>query len=697
MKVVKAAALLLLLLCMPHNAGAEILKVACVGNSVTYGYGLQHREQDCYPAQLQRILSDGYEVGNFGHSGATLLFKGHRPYVGLPAFRNALDYNPDIVVIHLGLNDTDPRDWPDYRDDFVGDYCALIDSFRTRNPSARIMICRMTPIFHRHPRFKSSTRDWFRQIQDAIGHVARARGVELVDLHTPLSCRPELFSDALHPDEEGAGIIAATVAGAVTGDYGGLRLPPLYTSGMVIQRDQPVVVRGQADAGSPVTLLFKDQVRSVRAGRDGQWSVTLSPMAADGRGDRLTVMAPDSIIHLDDVVVGDVWICSGQSNMAFRVNESVGPEVDNNIEYVRSGSQIRLYDMRPRYYTTNEAWDSAARDLVNHLEYYHPARWVRTDSASVAEFSAVGFAFGRNLADSLDVPIGLISNSVGGSPIESWIDRETLQQELPDILYDFANNDMIQSWVRERAMVNSAGESADMRRHPYHPAYLYESAMAPIEGLAVKGVIWYQGESNAHNAELHSRLFPLLVSSWRKGFGSEVPFYFAQLTSINRPSWPVFRDSQRRLAAAVPGVAMAVIHDLGDSLDVHPRRKLEVGRRLALAALYHSYGHDLECSGPVPVSARADGRGTVTLMFTHSDGLSTSDGMDPRTFELAADDHYFYPAQALINVDGSVTLKSDRVPHPCYVRYAWQPYTRANLVNASGLPASTFMVDVTAE
>ena len=155
----KGIIFIVLCLCVCASHAAQKVKVACVGNSVTYGYGLQDREHDSYPVRLQQMLGEGYEVGNFGHSGATLLYKGHRPYIGLPEFHQALDFKPDWVVIHLGLNDTDPRNWPDWKEEFIPNYRALIDSFRLVNPEARILVCKMTPIFDRHPRFQSGTRD----------------------------------------------------------------------------------------------------------------------------------------------------------------------------------------------------------------------------------------------------------------------------------------------------------------------------------------------------------------------------------------------------------------------------------------------------------------------------------------------------------------------------------------------------------
>ncbi len=186
-----------------------------------------------------------------------MLKNGFRPYWILPEFEEAISYKPDIVIIHLGLNDTDPRSWPKFRDEFVRDYSSLIDTFKTINPGgAEVKICRLTPIFTGHKRFKSSTRDWFWQVQDALETVAEINNVALIDLHTPLYRRPDLLPDAVHPTGEGAGIIARTVYGAITQEYGGLRLAPPFSSGMVLQRKQPIVFWGTANGGSEVAVKF---------------------------------------------------------------------------------------------------------------------------------------------------------------------------------------------------------------------------------------------------------------------------------------------------------------------------------------------------------------------------------------------------------------------------------------------------------
>ena len=282
---------------------AEKIKVACVGNSITYGYTLDNRERDAYPSQLQRLLGDSYIVGNFGKSGATLLEKGHRPYVKQEEYQQALQFAADIVVIHLGINDTDPRNWPDFRDDFVGDYLRLIDSFKQVNPRSRIIVARLSPIADRHPRFISGTRQWREEIQAQIDVVAQLSGAEVIDFHTPLYAYPILLPDALHPNAEGAGILARTVYSGITGDYGGLKLPAIYTDYMVLQRDLPLRIHGTADAGTPVTVSIAKQQKKTVAGTDGKWEVMLDPLKA-GDQYELTIQTPRQKETFRKVAVG---------------------------------------------------------------------------------------------------------------------------------------------------------------------------------------------------------------------------------------------------------------------------------------------------------------------------------------------------------------------------------------------------------
>ena len=671
---------------------AQKIKVACVGNSVTYGYGVADRENNSYPAQLQKMLGDEYEVGNFGKSGATLLRKGHRPYDEQQEYRDAIDFAADRIIIHLGLNDTDPRNWPNYRDDFVGDYLSLIESLRKANPGCRIWICRLTPIFHSHPRFKSGTRDWFRQIQQCIEEIAELAHTGLIDLHEHLYARPDLFADAIHPAAEGANILARTVYSALTGDYGGLRMPFTFSDNMVLQREKPVTIGGIANAGEKVTVRFAGQLKQAKTNAAGKWELTLAPLKAGGPY-TLEISTPAKILRYSNVLIGEVWLCSGQSNMAFRVNEAAENQHKAFLEYAKTKPRIRLFDMKPRWETYATEWDRSVLDSLNRLQYYRDTRWEECNEKTTGRFSAVAFAFGQMLADSLQVPVGLILNAVGGSPAEAWIDRRTLESEFPDILADWRNNDFIQDWARGRASLNIKKATNPLQRHPYEPCYLYEAGIRPLAKYPVRGIIWYQGESNAHNIEAHERLFRLLTDSWRKNWSETLPFYYVQLSSIDRPSWPRFRDSQRKLMETIPNTGMAVSSDKGDSLNVHPRHKQEIGERLARWALAKTYRRKSTVpSGPLYRSVVFKDQAAF-ITFDYGTGMHAADGNKLQTFEIAEYDGLFVPANAEVVDHKTVRVWSDRIKNPKLVRYGWQPFTRANLVNAEGLPASTFRSD----
>ena len=688
--------LLFVLLCSLLSLGtataSDTIRVACIGNSVTYGYKVADREQNCYPTRLGEMLGEGYDVRNFGHSGATLLSRGHRPYIHQQAWRDALAFVPDKAIIHLGLNDTDPRNWPNYRDLFIPDYLALIDSLRKVNPEMDIYVCRMTPIFHGHSRFQSGTRDWHAQIQQAIEEVALIAGVHLIDLHKPLYHRPDLFADALHPDAEGALILARTVYSAMTGDYSGLSIPAIYTDHMVIQREKPFLLCGKANAGCKITAqLGRDKQRTTVA-EDGTWQLTFKPLQASHKPLTLTVTDGDSTITLTDILVGEVWLASGQSNMAFMLRQA--NQAKENITEAATKS-IRLYDMRPRVYTDAVAWDSLSLVSLNRLDYFIPTQWQPITEQNASRFSAIAYHFGAMLADSLDVPVGLICNAVGGAPIESYIDRHTLEfhPTLVDILTNWRHNDRIQEWVRSRGAYNIQRSKNPLQRHPYEPCFLYETGIAPIGGFPLRGVIWYQGESNAHNVELFETEFPTLVDSWRKAWKDEtMPFHFVQLSSINRPSWPHFRDTQRKMAGQIPHCEMAVSSDKGDSLDVHPREKRPVGERLARIALHHDYGYThVTPSGPAIQSAQTKGNSLI-LTFDHAQGMTSADGGPLRTFEVAGEHGIYYPADKVTVKGNTIILQSKQVKQPTRARYGWQAFTRANLINSDQLPASTFEI-----
>lgn len=663
----------------------KTIRVACIGNSITYGTGIADRTNDSYPSQLQRLLGSDYQVGNFGKPGATLLYHGHRPYVKQEEFKEAIAFKGDIAVMHLGINDTDPRNWPNYRDEFVKDYLSIMDSLRAANPKVRIILARMTPIADRHPRFVSGTKQWHGEIQTAIESVARVSGAELIDFYEPLYPYPYLLPDAIHPNPEGAGILAKTVYSGITGDYGGLQMSQLYTDYMVLQRDMPLDIHGIANAGEKITVSISNQKATATANNQGKWSVVLKPMNA-ATDLTLTVEAGSAAKVYKHVAVGEVWLCSGQSNMAFMLcqADTYKRDIDNV-----GDPQLRLFDMKARWETYNVAWPASCLDSLNHLQYYRSTTWQPTTPDNAKWFSAIAYYYGRMLRDSLKVPVGLICNAVGGSPTEAWVDRNTLETCFPAILKNWLHNDFIQDWVRGRAAKNLTNDNTHLGRHPYEPCYLYESGILPLQKYPIKGVIWYQGESNAHNMESHSELFKLLVGSWRSNWSNPtMPFYFVQLSSLNRPSWPWFRYSQLQLMQQIANTGMAVSSDCGDSLDVHPLRKQPIGQRLARWALNKTYGKSITPSGPIykGVVRSAD---ALIISFDYADSLCTSDGKQPSTFEIAEEEGMYYPATAVIE-GNTVRLTSPEVKNPRYVRYGWQPFTRANLINGDALPASTF-------
>ena len=575
------------------------IRIACIGNSVTYGFGIADRDRDSYPAQLQTLLGQKYDVRNFGFSGATMLKKGHKPYREKPPFLGAIDFQPHIVVIHLGLNDTDPRNWAHFNQDFISDYEEMIDVFRNldTDPEPRIWVCKMTPIFSWHKRFKTGTRNDFWAIQQAIEKVALNKSVTLVDLHTPLYSRPDLFADALHPSKEGAEIIASIVKSYITGDYGGLSLSPLFTDHMVLQRDKPVRIFGKANAGERILVKFLGNEISSTANADGNWLVEFAPMKAGGPYD-FTVTADDTI-HIIDILVGEVWLCSGQSNMAFPLNREMHHE-----EEIPGATypEIRLFNFHAIAWPGGGEFTQEVMQSINKGDYFIPGPWKTCAPETVADYSAIAYYFGKELQEELGVPVGLIHNAVGGSNTESWITRKTLEfhPEFTDMLEDWLHNEQVQEWCRTRAAENLQNATGFNQQHPFAPGYLFGTGISPIKDYPFRGVIWYQGESNAEKIEQHEKLFTAMVSDWRRHFeNQEMPFYYVQLSSLNRETWPEFRDSQRRLMKHIPHTGLVVTSDIGHPTDVHPNNKKEVGHRLSLWALAKTYGKTLEYSGPL--------------------------------------------------------------------------------------------------
>lgn len=671
-------------------AQKTLIKVACIGDSVTAGYLLSDTANEPYPSQLQILMGEKYEVKNFGHSGATLLKKGSKPYFKTKECTDAIAYSPDIAIIHLGLNDTDPRNWPNYKEEFDADYSWLIDTLKKQNPAVKIYICRLTPIFNEHSRFKSGTRDWFWQIQSHIPQIAKANQVELIDLHEKLYHRPDLFPDALHPTKEGATILAKTVFENITQDFGGLKLAPVFTDNMVLQRNQAIQIYGTANGGDTIEVNFKQQKKNAIADKYGKWKITFDNLKQGGPYE-MAIQSKGTNIVLKNILIGDVWFCTGQSNMAFQLQNSENGSAE--VKKIGANSTIRLFNAKTIRDTDETAWDAATLLKTNQLQFFSGS-WSVCDSISAKDFSAIAYYFGKNIAIEENVPVGLIQVAVGGSPIESWIDRYTLEHDdkVVDVLTNWRKSDFIMPWVRERANVNLKNATNPKQRHPYDPSYNFEAGVEAFTKFPIKGAIWYQGESNAHNVELYEHLMPKLVESWRKAWGTEFPFYYVQLSSIDRPPWPAFRDAQNRLQNKIPNSGMAISMDYGDSLNVHPIKKKEVADRLALLALRYTYGKDVIANGPSALKAIQKGD-NILVSFAFAKQLNTSDKKELIGFELVNNKGIHFQSNATIHKN-QVIINIPKNEKIRTVLYGWKPFTMANLVNEAGLPCSTFKLEL---
>lgn len=664
----------------------QTIRVACVGNSVTYGAGIEGRATNAYPAQLQNLLGAQYQVANFGFSGATMLKNGHKPYWDKSEFKASQDFAPQIVIIHLGLNDQGNNNWPKHKDEFISDYLDMIAIYKNLPSKPKVIICKMTPTFSGHHWFEEGMRESFQDIQDKIETIAKTAKVELINLHEPLYRYPEYFPDHLHPTKQGATVIAQKVYSAITGNFGGLKLPEYYGENMVFQQNAPLVISGTANANDVITVALNNQNATVKVPENGAWQITLPAMKAGGPYPFKIQSKQSKNIHFKNVYIGEVWLASGQSNMDFKVREmqSASSVLKDSLH-----SKIFVFSMDPKVLHGNPFNDEELTHLSTN-DYFKYSGWSHNNKDAIKNFSAVAYAFAYQLQKELNVPIGIICNAVGGSPIQSWISRERMEQthETISLLNDSWQNPLMDSWVSQRKSENFNRNKNLKARHPYDATFLFDTGILPLRDFNFKGVIWYQGESNTEHIDLHTRLFKMLVNDWRIHFNKpELPFYYTQLSSINRPNWGAFRDSQRKLLA-IHNTGMAVSLDVGHKTDVHPTQKWIIGERLAKVALAKSYNKPVAYSGPLLdfVNVIKD---KLEVHFKFSKGLKTIDGSAVKDLEIAGEDKVFVKANAEIKGDRLIVW-SEKITKPRFVRYGYTSYTRANLINKYGLPAPTF-------
>jgi sialate O-acetylesterase len=425
----------------------------------------------------------------------------------------------------------------------------------------------------------------------------------------------------------------------------------LFTDNMVLQRDQKVPVWGTAEEGEAVTVTFGDHRAEAKA-KDGKWRVDLPPTAAGGP--HVLVIQGKNRREIKNVLVGEVWLCGGQSNMQWSIADSA-----DAAKHIAESANPNL-----RLFTVPRRGKNEPQTDVE-------GAWSEAGPQSVSGFSAVAYHFGKKLQAELKIPIGLISSNVGGTAAEEWTAREVLLSH-PDLK-----------------------PRADHARS----SKLYNAMIHPLAPFSIRGAIWYQGESNAGRAEQYLTLFPAMIRNWRDLWGQgDFPFLFVQLAPwrkiVEEPAesdWAELREAQRLTCKNVKNTAMAVITDLGDEMDIHPRQKAPVGQRLARAALSLVYGQKIVASGPRFEQLTIDGRKAI-VRFSQVGGGLVAKGEKLLGFTLAGEDRKFHNAQAKIEGD-TVVVTSDKVSAPLAVRFGWADYPVVNLYNQEGFPASPFRTD----
>ena len=501
----------------------------------------------------------------------------------------------------------------------------------------------------------------------------------------------------------GLGWALALGAFAASSARAEVKTPPIFGSHMVLQREMKDKVWGRANPGEEVTVAIEHQTKTAKTDEKGNWSVLLDPLPSGGPH-TLTIKG-ENTLTFEDVLVGEVWLCSGQSNMQFDLQAAYGGDLE-----VKAAKfpKIRLISV-PQVGTQDPKFD------------FH-GKWEVCSPKTAGSFSAAGYFFGKQLFETLDVPIGLIDDSWGGSACEAWIRRDKLEADqkykplverwvefeknYPNAKADFEKK--MEEWRELATKAKAEGKPLPPRpNNPEgmmtgnsRPGNIYNGVLKPTIGYGMRGAIWYQGESNAGRAYQYRDLFPLMIESWREEWGiGDFSFYWVQLADFmnekDEPgdsAWAELREAQT-MTMKLPKTGEAVIIDIGEGRDIHPRNKRDVGLRLARWALAKDYGIEVACQSPTYKSMEKNGS-KIVLTFDHADhGLYSFDVGDPRGFSIAGSDHKFVSAKAKILGADKIEVWADAVSDPASVRYAWADNPVCNVYNRVGLPMTPFRTD----
>jgi sialate O-acetylesterase len=476
-----------------------------------------------------------------------------------------------------------------------------------------------------------------------------------------------------------------------------IRLPAIISDNMILQQNAKVALWGWASPGEKISITnsWNKQTATATADAAGKWITYLQTTKAGGP--YTLQFKGTNAIEVKNILLGEVWLASGQSNMEFFIGKTPNPSytgVVNHDEVMKDAEHpdIRTIDV------PNKVADEPLPDFKGE--------WKMCSAKTIDTFSAVAYFFAREINKATGYPVGIINATWGGTPAESWTKKEVLQSDadLNEILVRYQKalavfpqenekyKATLAKWKEDTSAQKGAAPRGPMGpRHSQSPYKLYNGMIVPVEPYTLKGVIWYQGESNADRAYQYRKLFPAMIQAWRNDWKApKLPFYFVQI-SPHRSQNAEIRDAQLNVYRNTPYTGMAVTTDNGDSLDIHPRNKELVGKRMSLWALHNEYGKkDLVVSGPLYKSMKIEGN-KIRIAFDFDKGLAAKDG-ELKEFIIAGDSQEFVPANARIE-GNTVVVWNDAVKSPKAVRFAWKNVPHPNLYNGAGLPASPFRTD----
>jgi len=469
-------------------------------------------------------------------------------------------------------------------------------------------------------------------------------------------------------------LLSLLVCAAFPAARADVSLNNMFGDHMVLQQGIKNKVWGKADPGEAVTVTLGSQSHSTTAAADGTWHVFLDPVAEYGGPHTLTVKGKNTVTF-SDVLIGEVWVCAGQSNMRWSVNEANDPDLE---KAAAKFPGIRFVSV-PNVGTQEPQWN-------------FKGTWEACTPETVGGFSAVGYFFGRQLHQTLGVPVGLINNGWGGSAADAWVKRDKLAAH-PRLkaIHD--------RWVK---METAEKPDDNQMRGQQRPGNIHAGVLTPSIGYGIRGAIWYQGEANSGRAHQYRDLFPFMIASWREEWGlGDFPFYWVQLADFQKEkaepgdsAWAELREAQTMTMKAVPNGGEAVIIDLGEGKDIHPKKKQDVAKRLARWALAETYKlPGIACRSPRYKGMEKAGAKLVLSFDDVTGGWRPFDVAEPIGFTIAGADRKFVAAQAAIAKDGRVEVWSDAVAEPVAVRYAWADNPVCNRSSAAGLPLTPFRTD----